>query len=75
MAAVDLPESVAAQFLAETVGNIQANNRDGRAIATASLGSLTAGVAKAHNELSTEESRAISGVFATPIAPPAVQGS
>lgn len=54
----------------ESIMNGQANNRDGRAVATAAMGSLTAGVAKAHNELGPVESRAVSGVMATPIAPP-----
>lgn len=72
---VDLPESVASQLLTETVGNIQANNRDGRGIATAALGSLQAGIAKTHNELGPAESRAVSGVMATPVAAPAVPQS
>jgi hypothetical protein len=58
----------------ESMGNIQANNRDGRSIATAAMGSLTAGVAKAHNELGPVESRAVSGVMATPIASPTTGG-
>lgn len=73
MPAVDLPESVASQLLTETVGNIQANNRDGRGISTAALGSLQAGIAKTHNELGPTESRAVSGVMATPVAAPATQ--
>jgi hypothetical protein len=39
------------------------------------MGALQAGVARVHNELGVEESRAISGVMATPIAPPATSGS
>lgn len=74
MAAVDLPESVASQLLTESVGNIQFTNASGRAIANIAMGSLQAGVAKTHNELGTEESRAISGVMATPIASPTTGG-
>lgn len=74
MPAVDLPESVASQLLTESVGNIQFTNASGRAIANITMGSLQAGVAKVHNEMGTEESRAISGVMATPIAPPATGG-
>lgn len=59
----------------ESIMNGQANNRDGRAIATAAMGSLTAGVAKAHNELGPVESRAVSGVMATPIASPTTGGN
>lgn len=73
MAAVDLPESVASQLLTESVGNIQFTNASGRAIANIAMGSLQAGVAKTHNELGVEESRAISGVLATPVAGPATQ--
>jgi len=39
------------------------------------MGSLQAGVARTHNEMGTEESRAISGVMATPIAPPSMQAA
>ena len=74
MPAVDLPESVASQLLTETVGNIQNTNLSGRNIANIAMGSLQAGVAKTHNEMGTEESRAISGVMATPIAAPTTGG-
>lgn len=70
---VDIPVGFGEMLMSESAGNIQANNRDGRNIATISMGALQAGVARVHNELGTEESRAISGVMATPIAPPAVQ--
>lgn len=73
MPAVDLPESVASQLLTESVGNIQFTNASGRAIANIAMGSLQAGVAKTHNELGVEESRAVSGVLATPVAGPATQ--
>lgn len=68
---MDLPDSTGQLLLTETVGNIQATNNNGRNIANIAMGALQAGVARVHNELSTEESRAISGVMATPIAPPA----
>ena len=72
--AVDLPESVASQLLTESVGNIQFTNASGRAIANIAMGSLQAGVAKTHNELGVEESRAVSGVLATPVAGPTTDG-
>ena len=71
---IDLPPSVASQLLTETTGNIQSNNRDGRALSTAALGSLQAGIAKTHNELGPAESRAVSGVLATPVAAPTTSG-
>ncbi len=71
---MDLPDSTGQLLLTETVGNIQATNNNGRNIANIAMGALQAGVARVHNELSTEESRAISGVMATPIAPPATGG-
>lgn len=70
---MDLPESTGQLLLTESVGNIQNTNVNARNIANIAMGALQAGVARVHNELGTEESRAISGVMATPIAPPAVQ--
>ena len=70
---IDLPPSVASQVLAETVGNIQANNRDGRNIGSLAAGVLQAAMARNFDELGTIESRANSGVIATPIAGPTTQ--
>lgn len=72
---MDLPEGVGQLLITETAGNIQATNNNGRNIANIAMGSLQAGVARTHNELGVEESRAISGVMATPIAPPATGGA
>lgn len=71
---MDVPASYGAMAMAEIANNLIANNRDGRNIGTIAMGALQAGVARVHNELSTEESRAISGVMATPIAPPTSDG-
>ena len=57
-------------LMAESAGNMSANNRDGRNVGTAAIGALTAGIAKTHNELGPVESRAVSGVMATPVASP-----
>lgn len=73
MPAVDLPETVAQHLMTETVGNIQANNRQGRDMFTMANGSMQAGVATRTNEVGPIESRAVSGVMATPIASPATQ--
>ena len=70
---IDLSENVANAMLTQSMGNIEANNRDGRNLGSAALGSLTAGIAKTHNELGPAESRAVSGVIATPVAGPATQ--
>ena len=67
---IDIPPNVAAQLQLESVGNIQANNRDGRNVATASMGVLQAAAARNFDELGAVESRATSGVMATPIASP-----
>lgn len=67
---MDLPEGVGQLMITESAGNIQNTNLSGRNIANIAMGSLQAGVARTHNEMGTEESRAISGVMATPIAPP-----
>ena len=72
---VDLPQNVAAQILTESVGNIQANNRDGRNISTTALGVLQAAAARNFDQLDILESRANSGVIATPIASPTTGGA
>lgn len=72
---IDLPPNVATQLQLETVGNIQANNRDGRGVATVSLGVLQAAAARNFDELGAVESRATSGVMATPIASPTTQST
>lgn len=69
--AVDLPEGVANHLLTETVGNIQADNRNGRGITTTAQGVLQGAMARNFDELGTIESRANSGVIATPVAGPA----
>lgn len=71
--AIDLPPNVASALMVETTGNIQGTNRDGRNIAAMSMGILQAGSARAFNELDAVESRATSGVMATPIASPTTQ--
>ena len=73
MAAADLPPAVAGQLITETVGNVQANNRDGRNVATLAVGVLQAAMARNFDELGTIESRANSGVIATPVASPSTQ--
>lgn len=72
---MDIPAGIGALLMTESAGNIQNTNLSGRNIANIAMGALQAGVARVHNELSTEESRAISGVMATPIAPPATSGN
>ena len=72
--ALDLPEGGGQVVMTETVGNIQNTNLNGRNIANIAMGSLQAGVARVHNELDPVESRAVSGVMATPVAPPTTQG-
>lgn len=69
----DLPEAVSTHLMTESVGNIQANNRQGRDTFTVVSGSQQAGIAKTLNELGPVESRAVSGVLATPIAGPTTQ--
>lgn len=70
---IDLPPNVASALMVETTGNIQANNANGRAVANVAMGVLQAGAARAFNELDAVESRATSGVMATPIASPTTQ--
>jgi hypothetical protein len=70
---VDLPSNIAAQLQLESIGNIQANNRDGRNVSTTALGVLQAASARNFDELGAVESRATSGVIATPVASPTTQ--
>ena len=72
---MDIPAGLGTLLMSETAGNIQNTNLSGRNIANIAMGSLQAGVARTHNEMGTEESRAISGVMATPIAPPSTGGT
>ena len=71
MAGID--PTVAQHIMTETVGNIQANNRQGRDTFTIASGSQQLGAAKTLNELGPVESRAVSGVLATPVASPTTQ--
>lgn len=73
MPQVDLSENVANQLLTETVGNIQSANRRGRDTSDIAEGVLKGAMARNFDELGTTESRANSGVIATPVASPAVQ--
>lgn len=73
MPGIDLPEGVGQVMMTETAANIQANNRQGRDTFTMASGAMQAGVAKTLNELGPVESRAVSGVMASPIGPPSPQ--
>lgn len=72
--ATDLPPTVATQLMTETIGNIQRTNAGGRDTASIVTGALQAGIAKTLNELGPVESRAVSGVMATPVAAPSTGG-
>lgn len=73
MAALDLPEGVGTLLMVESTGNIQSDNREGRALTTLSSGVLKGAMARNFDELGTIESRANSGIIATPVASPATQ--
>lgn len=74
MANFDLPPGIAAQLASETGGNIQAANLNGRAVFQQASGVLAGKVTRILEEPSVIGSRAVSGVLATPIAPPTTQG-
>lgn len=67
-----IDDTIAGLILTESAGNLQANNRDGRNIGTVAMGTLQGGMSKTFNELGPVESRAVSGVMATPVAAPTV---
>lgn len=72
---MDISPGFGTLLMNESAGNVQNTNLSGRNIANIAMGSLQAGVARTHNEMGTEESRAISGVMATPVAPPTMQSA
>lgn len=72
---IDLPPNVASALMVETTGNIQANNRDGRNVSSLAMGVLQNAAARNFDELGAVESRATSGVMATPIASPTTQAA
>jgi hypothetical protein len=63
---IDLSPNVANAMLTGLVGDVNANTRDGRNLGTAAIGSLTAGIAKAHNELDSIEAAANTRVIESP---------
>ena len=67
---IDISPNVANALLTESVGNIQTTNASARNQAALSMGVLQAAQARNFDELGSTESRAVSGVMATPIAPP-----
>lgn len=71
--AIDLSPNVANQLLTETVGNIQGTNNDARASAQLANAHLRFAASRNFDEVGVNESRAVSGVMATPVASPAVQ--
>lgn len=68
---IDLPPNVASQIQAESVMNAQITTNQGRQISQMANGVLQAAMARNFDKIGTEESRAISGVLATPVAGPA----
>lgn len=70
---IDLPANVASNLLMESVSNMQASNRNGRMVGDIAMGVLATGAANKATKLDTLESRANSGVMATPIAGPTTQ--
>lgn len=71
--AIDLPENVAGMLLKEGSESHQALMADIRHNAATGHNLARLGAVKAFNELDTLESRANSGVMATPIASPTTQ--
>lgn len=69
----DLPENIANQLMTESAGNIQQTNATGRQVHGVAMGVLQAAAARNFDELGVTESRATSGVIATPVAGPTTQ--
>lgn len=67
---VDLSQNVANTILTESVGNIQASNRNSRGVFDAVMGAIAGTVQTNFAEIGAIESRAVSGVMGTPVAAP-----
>lgn len=72
---MDIPAGYGTLLMSESAGNIQANNRDGRNVGTTAMGVLQGAMARNFDELGVSESRANSGLIATPIASPTTGGT
>lgn len=70
---IDIPENVAGSMMADTAGNIQASNRNSRGVFDAVMGAIAGTVQTNFAEIGAIESRAVSGVMATPVASPTNQ--
>jgi hypothetical protein len=68
---IDLPPNVAAAMQLASVENAQITTNQGRQISQMANGVLMAAMGRNFDKIGTEESRAISGVLATPVAGPA----
>jgi len=66
----DVPPGAGGLLMTDLIGSVQANNSAQRSIFSIAAGSLQAAIVKQSSEMDTEESRAISGVMATPIGGP-----
>lgn len=71
----EMDPEVAKHLMTETVGNIQENNREGRDSAALAQAHLRFAASRNFDELGPTESRAVSGVMATPVASPTTQST
>ena len=72
---IDLPPNVASGMMTDTAGNIQASNRNSRGVFDAAMGAIAGSIQKNFSEVQPLESRAVSGIMATPIASPTAPGA
>lgn len=75
MSQIDLPPNVASSMMADTAGNVQASNRNSRGVFDAAMGAIAGTIQQNFSEIGPLESRAVSGVMATPVAGPATSGT
>ena len=74
MSAFDLPAGMAAMMATETAANLQSTGNNSREVYRQAAGVLAAVITRTPTEPSAIGSRAVSGILATPIAPPTTQG-
>ena len=71
--ATDIPENFSQVTMSESATNLQLANAQARNVAVTANGVLQGAMARNFDELGVTESRATSGVIATPIAGPTTQ--
>ena len=68
---IELGQTASELLMAESIGNIQASNRNSRNASDVVMGALQGTVVQNFKDVGVVEGRSVSGILATPIAGPA----